>query len=63
MEVLLYTILTLCVLGVLAAVILYVVVISTGMTASANAELKFVALGADNNLGLRIDNIKLVGDK
>lgn len=30
---------------------------------SANAELKFVALGADNNLGLRIDDIKLVGDK
>lgn len=43
--------------------VFYELVISTGMTASANAELKFVALGADNNLGLRIDNIKLVGDK
>lgn len=43
--------------------VFYELVISTGMTASANAELKFVALGADNNLGLRIDDIKLVGDK
>lgn len=43
--------------------VFFEMVISSGMTASADAELKFVALGAENTLGLRIDNIKLVGDK
>lgn len=43
--------------------VFFEMVISSGMSASANAELKFVALGAENDMGLRLDNIKLVGDK
>lgn len=43
--------------------VFFEMVISSGMSASANAELKFVALGSENDMGLRLDNIKLVGDK